>query len=55
MKRINNLLMGLLVCAFMSTTTAIAQEETAKEELKPIYISVTTLHWSDDSEADFSD
>jgi hypothetical protein len=54
MKKINNLLMGLLVCAFMSTTLTFAQEK-AEEELKPVYISVTTLHWSADADVDFSD
>lgn len=55
MKKFNNLLMGLLVCAFMSTTTTFAQEEKAEEELKPVYISVTTMHWSADSDVDFTD
>jgi hypothetical protein len=54
MKKFNNLLMGLLVCAFMSTTT-FAQEEKAEEEYKPVYISVSTLHWSADSDVDLSD
>jgi hypothetical protein len=55
MKKINNLFLGLLVCAFICTTTTFAQEEKAEEEFKPMYLVVTTLHWSTDSDADFTD
>ena len=55
MKRINNLLMGLFVCAFLSTTVTFAQEKTAEEEYKPMYLVVTTMHRNSDLDTDFSD
>ena len=52
MKKFNNLLIGLFICSFMFTTVTFAQEN---EEFKPVFIAVTTLHWSSDADADFSD
>lgn len=46
--------MGLFVFSFMFTTVTFAQEE-VKEEFKPVYISVSKMHWSADSDVDFSD
>ena len=53
MKKFNILLMGLIVCSFMFTTTTTSAQDA--EEFKPLYISVTTLHWSSDADTDFSD
>ena len=54
MRKTKNLFLGMLLLAFMSTIIAIAQEET-KEEFMSVYITVTTLHRSADSDVDFSD
>ena len=50
MKTIEKLLLGILLITF--TFTSIAQE---KEEYKPVYLTVTTGHWSSDSNTDYSD
>jgi len=47
--------MGLLVCSFMFTATTTFAQEKEAEEFKPVYITVTTLHWSADADTDFSD
>lgn len=55
MKTIKNLLLGMLVFAFMLTTKTYGQEEEPKEEFKPVFITVTTGHWSSDPDVDYSD
>lgn len=54
MKTIKKLLLAMLMLAFMFTTKTIAQE-TEKEEFKPAYIVVTTVHRSSDPDVDSSD
>jgi len=55
MKIIKKLSIGLLVFIFMFTSNIIAQDEAKKEEFKPVYLTVTTGHWSDDPNVDGAD
>lgn len=55
MKFSRKLLPLFLVFLFMFSAVIIGQEEKEKEEFKSVYLTVTTTHWSDDPEADFSD
>ena len=44
----------MLVIAFKFTTKSIAKEEN-KEEFKPVFIRVTIIHRSSDSDVDYID
>ena len=48
------LLLGALVFALMLTSKVIGQNST-EEEYKPVFLTVTTGHWSDDPDVDGSD
>lgn len=50
MKTIEKLLLGILLITF--SFASIAQE---KEEYKPVYLAVTTGHWSSDPDTDYTD
>jgi hypothetical protein len=54
MKTIQKLLLGMLLLAFLLPMGAIAQEA-SNEEFKPVYLTVTKGHWSDDPNVDGSD
>ena len=54
MKTIKNLLLGIFVLSIMFTSEAFSQED-EKEEFKPAYLVVTTVHRSSDPDVDFSD
>jgi hypothetical protein len=54
MKTIKKLLLAMLLPTLIFTTKTIAQEET-KDEYKPVFIVVTTLHRSSEPDVDFSD
>ena len=54
MKTIKKLLLVLVVFVFLFTTKTYGQEE-PKEENKPVYLTVTTMHRSSDTTVDFSD
>ena len=47
--------MGVLVCAFMFSAATFGQEKKAEEKFEPMIVTITTAHWSSDSDADFSD
>lgn len=56
MRTIKNLLLRLLVLACMFTfTTKSFGQVASSEEFKPVFITVTTGHWSDDPNIDGSD
>jgi len=55
MKIIKKLLLAILMLAFSFTTKIIAQDEVQKEEFKPVFLTVTTGHWSSDLNVDFTD
>lgn len=44
---------GALVMMFLFTSIAIGRQDSV--QFKPMYVTVTTLHWNPDPEADFSD
>jgi len=54
MKTMKKLLLGTLVFALMLTSKVIGQNAT-EEEYKPVLLTVTTGHWSDDPNVDSSD
>ena len=54
MKTLKKLWLGLLVFTIFLTSKTIAQEKSA-DAFKPVYITITTGHWSDDSNVDYSD
>lgn len=54
MRTIKKLLLGLLVLTFMFTTKSYGQDA-PKEEFKPVFLTVTTGHWSDDPNVDGAD
>jgi hypothetical protein len=54
MKTIQKLLLGMLLLAFLLPMGAIAQDA-SNEEYKPVYLTVTKGHWSDDPNVDGSD
>lgn len=54
MKLLKNVSFGMLVFLFMFTAKANAQEA-PKEEFKPVFLTVTTGHWSTDPNVDTSD
>jgi hypothetical protein len=54
MKTIKNVSFGILVFLLMLNTKATAQDA-QKEEFKPVFLTVTTGHWSSDSGTDYSD
>lgn len=54
MRTIKNFMFGVLAFAILFTAKSFGQEA-PKEEFKPVYITVTTGHWSSDPSADYSD
>lgn len=54
MRTIKNVSFGILVFLLTLTTKATAQDA-QKEEFKPVFLTVTTGHWSSDSSTDYSD
>lgn len=54
MKSFKNVSFGILVFLFIFTSKATAQNA-QKEEFKPVFLTVTTLHRSSDPNIDFSD
>jgi len=54
MKSIKNLLLGMFVLSILLTSKSYSQEA-EKEEFKPAYLVVTTVHRSSDPDVDFSD
>ncbi len=56
MKTIKKVFLGIFVFALLFTTKTFAQEEEkTEEEFEPVYLTITTGHWSSDAETDFSD
>lgn len=56
MKTIKKLVLGVFAFTLLFTTKAIAQEEEKTEdEFTPIYLTITTAHWTADDDVDFSD
>ena len=54
MKTIKNVVqLALVFCLLFSVTTYSQEEE--KEEFKPVYLTITTLHRTSDPDVDFSD
>ena len=54
MKTKKKLLLGLLVFTFMFTTKSFGQD-TPTDEFKPVFLTVTTAHWTEDPDVDDSD
>jgi len=54
MKTLKTLLLGMLAFTFMFTVKATAQDA-PKEEFKPVFLAVTTGHWSTDPNVDGTD
>lgn len=52
MKLIKNVFFGILVFSFMFTTKSVGQ---STEEFKPVFLTITTGHWSNNPNADPSD
>lgn len=58
MNAIKNLLLGLFLLVFIGTTNVFSQEEKEaenQEQFQPVFITMTTAHWSADPDVDFSD
>jgi hypothetical protein len=54
MRTIKNIMFGMLAFTILFTTKSFGQE-TTKEEFKPVFITITTGHWSNDPNVDTSD
>lgn len=54
MKTIKNVLFGMLAFTILFTSKSFGQEA-PKEEYKPVFLTVTTSHWSTDPNVDPSD
>lgn len=44
-----------LVLIFSNSANLISQEEGEQQEFQPVYITMTTTHWNNDPDTDFSD
>ena len=55
MKSTAKLISFLLVFSFSMNVFSQEANESQEEKFKPVYITMTTFHWNDDPETDFSD